>query len=234
MKIAHTGIEKINLKNTPAKSAKVASNPEAGKNGKINDGFIRNEDNEEASGVFSKIGSWLKENITGSATEKGLFRHCKDYSKQHKRYAAIGASAGGAVGVAAGLYVGREELKTDQPQLVWNNHDIKDPKLTGFRHSVSEVGHTERDYVGTDRDGNPQYVDRYEVDGYWHHYSPTIKYRQVGNYQTPGYEHSSPLTPFTGALLGLVSGTIVGGVLGLATSLIQKTIEVNKVNKGKE
>lgn len=180
-------------------------------------------------GFFGKMGdkidNWIKRNITGSSRDGGIYKNHVDYTRQHKRYAAAGAAAGGAVGCAAGMFVGYEDMKTDNPEIVWREHDIRDPRMDGFTHWVQEDGHYESDYIGTDSEGNAQYIERYVVDGYWHHYSPRINYTKVGSYSTPSYEHSSKWTPLTGGLLGLVGGTIIGGITGLVTSLIHRAIK---------
>ena len=181
---------------------------------------------------FKKIGegisNWVEENITGSyATPEGkksLFKVVEDYGDDHKKMAAAAACAGGAIGTGVGLWTGLQEVKTDKVQLAWSSNDIKDPKLTGYSHWAHEVGHTERDYAGTDSEGNAIYNERYVVDGYWHRYSPDIRYDKVGTYNTPGYDHTNKWTPITAGLTGLVTGTIMGGAIGFVVSVANKLV----------
>lgn len=181
---------------------------------------------------FKKIGegisNWVEDNITGSyATPEGkksLFKVVGDYRGDHKRMAAAAACAGGAVGTGVGLWTGLQEVKTDKVELAWSSKDIRDPKLTGYSHWAHEVGHTERDYAGTDSEGRAVYTERYVVDGYWHRYSPDIRYDKVGTYNTPGYDHTNKWTPITAGFAGLVSGTLLGGALGFVVSVANKLV----------
>ncbi len=181
---------------------------------------------------FQKIGegisNWVEENITGyHATPEGkksLFKIVGDYGDDHKRMATAAACAGGAIGTGVGLWTGLQEVKTDDVKLAWNSNDINDPKLTGYSHYAHEVGHTEREYVGTDSEGNSEYRDRYVVDGYWHRYSPDIRYDKVGTYNTPGYDHTNKWTPITAGFAGLISGTILGGAMGFVVSVANKLV----------
>ena len=178
--------------------------------------------------VCDGIGNWVEENITGDRTtaegKKSLFKVVGDYGDDHKRMAVAGACTGGAIGTGVGLWTGRQEVKSDQVDLTWRTRDIKDPKLTGYSHWTQEVGHYERDYAGTDSEGNAQYTERYVVDGYWHNFSPDIHYDKVGTYQTPEYAHTNKWTPITAGFTGLVGGSIIGGIVGFTVSVANKLV----------
>jgi hypothetical protein len=179
-------------------------------------------------GVWEDVKDWVNSNITGGEVgpggKKSIARIVGDYSPAHKQMAAAGASAGGAIGAAIGLTAGHSEISNDEAKVAWRSHDVNDQKLTGFTHWSHEVGHTEQEYVGTDKDGNAEYRDKYVVDGYRHTFSPDIDYTKVGSYSTPGFEHSNGWTHITAGLAGMAGGALFGGAIGFAVSVINKTI----------
>ncbi|MCE1246508.1 MAG: hypothetical protein LWY06_07690 [Firmicutes bacterium] len=192
------------------------------------DGVDLGKDEGGLKGAWQDVKDWVNANITGDDVgpggKKSVARIVSDYSPAHKQMAAAGASAGGAIGAAIGLASGHSEITNDKAEVKWHSHDVQDQKLVGFTHWSHEVGHTERDYVGTDKDGNAQYNERYVVDGYQHTFSPDIKYTTVGSYSTPAYEHSNGWTHITAGLAGLAGGALFGGVIGFTISVINKTI----------
>jgi hypothetical protein len=175
---------------------------------------------KEKPGIMERARVWVKSNVTGEAN--GQSRAVSDYEDRTGLIVGAGAGLGGAVGTAVGAYAGYQEARTDTAKIEWQSRDISDPKLTGYDHSVYEDGHWDRDLVGYDKDDNPIYNERWEVDGYWHRFSPDIDEKKVGSYQTPEYKHSSWLNPITGALVGLVGGSAVGAGIGLVVSVINK------------
>jgi len=187
--------------------------------------------------AWGGVKKWVHNNITGDLEspdgKKSVARVYSDYRSTHKDFAKAGAAVGGAVGTAVGLIGGYSEVKSDNVELAWESKEIGDPKLTGYSHWVEEVGHTERDYCGTDSEGRAIYRDRYVVDGYWHRFSPDIHYDKVGSYEVPEYHHSNKWTPITAGFAGLVGGTILGGFLGFSVSMINKLIR-NRMDAGKK
>ncbi|MFH0802733.1 MAG: hypothetical protein V2A78_10180 [bacterium] len=195
---------------------------------------------KEKPGIMDKAKLWVKSNVTGEAD--GHSRSVSDYEDKTGLIVGAGAGIGGAVGTAVGAYAGYQEAKNDTAQIEWKTRDINDPKLTGYDHHVYEDGHYEhdlvgyetvREQVGYDDNNNPIYSerqepiynDRWEVDGYWHRFSPDIDEKKVGSYQTPEYKHSSWLNPITGALVGLVGGSAIGAGIGLVVSVINKAVK---------
>ncbi|MCD4783408.1 MAG: hypothetical protein K8T10_06220 [Candidatus Eremiobacteraeota bacterium] len=187
--------------------------------------------------AWGGVKDWVHDNVTGHSVgpdgEKSVSRICSDYRSTHKDFAKAGAAVGGAVGTAVGLLEGYSEVKSDQVELAYESKDIGDPKLTGYSHYAQEDGHYERYYTGTDSEGNSQYSERYVVDGYWHRFSPNIRYDKVGSYKVPGYNHSNKWTPISAGFAGLVGGTILGGVLGFSVSMINKLVR-NRVSAGQK
>lgn len=89
----------------------------------------------------------------------------------------------------------------DQVSEIWVTRNIADPKLTGYTHYHREDTHTETYYTTethyeTDSDGNTvsrteEVPHHYEVhDGWYHRYSPDIRWDKVGEYQEPTLQHS--------------------------------------------
>lgn len=184
---------------------------------------------DKQGGMSGKIRNWIRNNITGGEKaekrEKLTFGEIlSDYGDTHADFAKAGVGIGGAAGVAIGLIAGRNEVKTDNVELVWKNHDVKDPTMEGYYHNVSEVGHYIDVPNGVDSDGNTTYRSEYVVDGYQHRYTPEIRYDKVGSYTSPEFEHSNKWTPITGALAGLAGGAVVGGITGFIISVANKTV----------
>ncbi len=180
---------------------------------------------KDSPGIMKRAKMWVKANVTGDA--KASEHPVSDYQDRTGLMVGAGAGIGGAVGTAVGAYAGMQEAKNDVAQVQWQKHDVNDPSLEGYTHHVYEDGHYEkelvgyqtvRDLTGYDENNNPIYSEHqepiyhehWEVDGYWHRFSPDINERKVGEYQTPEYEHSSWLNPISGALVGLLGGTAIG------------------------
>lgn len=177
---------------------------------------------KEKPGIMDRAKVWVKSNVTGE--ESGDSRSVSDYEDKTGLIVGAGAGLGGAVGTAVGAYAGYQEAKNDTAKIEWQTRDVNDPKLTGYDHHVYEDGHYEHDLVGYDSNDDPIYHDRWEVDGYWHRFSPDIDEKKVGSYQTPEYKHSSWLNPITGALVGLLGGSAIGAGIGLVVSVINKAV----------
>ncbi len=199
-------------------------------------GLIKRFANACNSGI-NKVGdglvNFIEKNITGKTSvdnngqDGGIYKSFGSYGNKchnHARYVAIGASGGGAIGTAVGLFGGYEEIRHDQVELVWKDNAIKDPRMNGFSHWSSETGYYTQDYVGTDSQGRSQYVERWVHTGYNHSFSPKIGYDQVGSYKSPEYSHSAKWNPISAGFVGLVSGTAIGGVVGFAVSVATKLI----------
>jgi len=193
--------------------------------------------------ALKKAKAWVNKNIRGYRPQgSGEFQPLK--LEELATY--TGAAIGGAVGTVAGMAAGYKELQKDEVSLVWKEHAIQEPSLRGYHHNIQEQGHWEKivvgrepghwetQTVGHDENGNPitervyhegkDIIDeRYEVDGYWHRFSPDLKYKTVGSYQTPEYHHKG-LDPLTGGALGLITGTLVGAILGVITGAISRTV----------
>ncbi len=197
-------------------------------------------DKKEKPGIMDRAKLWVKSNVTG---EKGVnSRQDSDYQDKTGLFVGAGAGLGGAVGTAVGAYAGYQEAKGDTARIEWKTRDVTDPSLVGYTHNVYEDGHydqelvgyeTVREVVGYDENNDPIYSERqkpiyhdhWEVDGYWHRFSPDIDEKKVGSYQTPEYKHSSWLNPITGALVGLVGGSAIGAGIGLVVSVINKAVK---------
>ncbi len=212
MKITTAKLQNHTAITTPTKAKKKSQKTHPNT---VKDTFQKSS--HESLGV--KIKTWIKKNITGKGVRIG------DYGDQTTQFAILGASMGGAVGCAAGMYAGYKDIKTDTPQVEWRTHDITDPKLKGFTHYVVEDGHYEEEYIGTDSEGNPEYRERYVIDGYWHHYSSNIEYTKVGEYKTPHFKHTGKWTPLSGGLLGLIGGIAIGGIMGFITGVITRIVK---------
>jgi len=223
-------------KSPPAKSAEAKeSAPQEGVKDKLDIG--RGKESlgvkDGVKKVWRGFKNWISDNITGHYPtpegKKSMARIFSDYGPDHKNFAMAGAAVGGATGTALGLIQGYQEVKEDNVSLAWRTRNIGDPKLEGYSHWAQEVGHTERDYAGTDSNGNSSCNERYVVDGYWHRFSPDIRYDKVGTYQTPEYHHTNKWTPITAGLAGLAGGVLIGGIVGFSISMANKLVR-NRIN----
>ncbi|HPZ09916.1 MAG TPA: hypothetical protein PL110_17625 [Candidatus Eremiobacteraeota bacterium] len=164
----------------------------------------------------------------------------------------IGATGGGVIGTVAGYALGYENSIKDKVSETWQTHDIKDPELQGWTHRDIEDGHTEAHHYyyyetvshtdyNSDGTSYTYYTTEercytyytYEHDGYWHRNDPNIQWTKVGQWQTPHLVHENSIGPLSGALIGLGTGAVGGGIIGAVCSHIFKLVRQHK-NEGKE
>lgn len=135
--------------------------------------------------------------------------------------ASAGAVVGGALGAARGLHAESSDIITERPI----HHNIHQPKLEGFRYSVQ--ADWDRNCW---RSGDSRYCDR-DLDGWWHRYTPRISNRVVGQFQKPTLEHSHSATTLSSAATGALVGAGVGAVLGLATTVVGRSLGSNPMER---
>jgi len=128
----------------------------------------------------------------------------------------------GADGKPTMEHVSKTWTDHGKPVTEWKDRLIQDPILKGYHESVYTDSHYETVYAGTDCDGNPRYVQREEVDGYRHTFSPDIDYKTVGNFKEPEV-HFETGVDMTGRILtyGAV-GLIAGAGIGAFTAAVLK------------
>jgi len=128
--------------------------------------------------------------------------------------ASTGAVVGGTVGAARGLLHQSADRVTEVPV----EKQILDPKLNGYTYRVSEDWDRDCTTIG-------DYTDcDWELDGWWHRYSPRIDNRVVGRFERPELRHSHDLTMLGSAVTGAAVGAGIGAAAGLATGIIGKTL----------
>ena len=133
------------------------------------------------------------------------------------------ATTGGAVlGAALGTYLGFQSQEGNRVQEQWRNHDISHPHLTGYSHSAipdyTRVCHTE----GSGDNKHEVCHDR--LDGWWHRYSPDIRWDRVGTYTAPEFHNTKWAEPLLGGFLGAVGGGLLGLGLGIGVNAIQHSL----------
>jgi len=128
----------------------------------------------------------------------------------------------GADGKPTMEHVSRTWTDHGKPVTEWKDRLIQDPILKGYHESVYTDSHYENVYAGTDSDGNAVYVQREEVDGFRHTFSPDIDYKTVGSFKEPEV-HFETGVDMTGRILtyGAV-GLIAGAGIGAFTAAVLK------------
>ncbi len=135
-------------------------------------------------------------------------------------YAVLGAAAGAVTGATIGAVKGFDSQASNSIDEVWVERDIKHPSMNGYRH------YTTPDYRTTCKtDYNGDETCTTEIEGWWHHYSPNINNRIVGNFQEPTFRNSNFLEPLMGGILGAVAGGALGIAAGLGANALQRTLE---------
>lgn len=138
-------------------------------------------------------------------------------------YAVLGAAAGAVTGGAMGVYKGFQSQASNSIEEVWVKHDIKHPRMEGYRHYTVPVYDTD---CTTDSEGEQHCTT--ELEGWWHHYSPNIRNRIVGNFQEPTFQNTKFLEPLLGGVIGAVAGGALGLAAGLGANALQKAMMERK------
>jgi hypothetical protein len=167
--------------------------------------------------IGHKVGNftrWIGEQVNGE----------NDYGSgddKTRDYAVLGATAGAVAGAAIGTVAGFNSQETNSIDEVWKTRNINHPEMNGYSHSAVPVFDT--DCTPPDSEGRQTCTT--EIEGWWHHYSPNIHNRVVGNYQEPTFQNTNFLEPLMGGLLGAVGGGAVGLAAGIGVAALQRTLQ---------
>lgn len=116
--------------------------------------------------------------------------------------------------------------KHGEPLVSWQDKNINDPFLKGYRESRFEENHTEKVQVGTDRYGDPVYYDVTRVDGWEHRFSPEISYKTLGTFKEPKVTFETGVNVGLRTTLGVLAGAVGGALVGaIVVSAIKKASE---------
>ena len=202
-------------------------------------------------GIGSSVGNWVKSNITGDAKTTGKDYTPKDKRAKEisenlqniedrvdkidhdvskiadtselrpprlsdvsdKELVIIGAAGGGAVGGALGVAEGVLDTALDDPKIEVTKveHDINKPTLKGYDDKLIE-----------DKDSGGY------LKGYDHKFTPRIEYEKVGDYTVKEGKvvHTVDAdSPVMSGVKGMVTGTLVGGGIGLAVAVGRKIMK---------
>ena len=172
----------------------------------------------DAVSSFKSVRSWVGDNIIGQddgyTTRKET--RMRDYAVLG---AGTGAVAGAAIGVVTGFNAQRADSITEQ-----NVHrDILHPSLHGYTHWATADTYQDCHYEGYGEDRHE--VCHTETRGWWHHYSPSISNRDVGDYTEPRFVHDNKWEPLLGGFLGALGGAVVGLGLGVGVAALRNALD---------
>lgn len=163
---------------------------------------------------------WVGEQVVGDDYGYG--------DERQRDYAVIGATAGAVVGATVGTNMGFSSQASNDINEVWENRTIDHPEMNGYSHYTTPVFGQD---CTTNYEGETSCTTT--IEGWWHHYSPNISNRVVGNYTEPTFQNSNFLEPLMGGFLGALGGGVVGLAAGIGAAALQNSLE-EKAGKSSE
>lgn len=161
---------------------------------------------------------WIGEQVVGNDYGAG--------DDKTRDYAMIGAAAGAVAGAAVGTVAGFNAQSENSIEEVWVERNVTHPKMNGYSHYAVPDYDTD---CTTDSNGDQHCTT--ELEGWWHHYSPNISERVVGNYTEPTFQNTKFLEPLMGGVLGALSGGAIGLAAGIGAAALQRSLQKGETAK---
>lgn len=173
---------------------------------------------------ITAVRDWIGSNVVGEERDYGY----GDSDPRMRDYALLGAAGGATVGGVIGTVGGFHAQGGDSIREEWVTRSIGDPKLTGYSESiVPDIERTCTTSYSTDSDGNTTSHETCteRTRGYWHNYSPNVRYDEVGRYTEPRFLHNSFWEPLRSGFIGALVGGVTGVALGVGVAALRKSLE---------
>lgn len=173
---------------------------------------------------FEAVRDWVGTQVLGEERDYG-YGPSNPYMRD---YAVVGATGGATVGGVVGTIAGFRAQAADSIREEWVRRSIGDPELTGYSESVvPDIERTCTTSYYTDSEGNQQSTETCteRTRGYWHNYSPSIRYNEVGSYTEPRFVHESFWEPLRSGFVGALVGGLAGVALGVGVAALRNTLK---------
>lgn len=173
---------------------------------------------------FESVRDWVGSQVLGDERDYG-YGSANPYMRD---YAMIGGAGGATVGGVVGTVGGFRAQASDSIREEWVRRSIGDPELTGRTESIlPDIERTCTTSYSTDSEGNTTSSETCteRTRGYWHNYSPTVRYREVGTYTEPRFVHDSFWEPLRSGFIGALVGGLAGVALGVGVAALRNTLQ---------